>query len=113
MTRQRFGVWEEVEDEANEWIRVSLEGVTRYKDKADVLTKWKEDMRKRREVLTNNGFPEKHIRSGMYNRVANTANKELNSREGIARARSSGYSAAQTYNTYSGQAPKGDEQDQN
>jgi hypothetical protein len=113
MARQRFGVFEELESVADEWIRQSFEGVTKYSEKTSILTKWKQQMRERREVLTSSGFPEKHIRQGMYNRVANMANLQLNSRDGIARARSSGYNSASTQAQYTGRAPKGDEQDQN
>lgn len=85
--RLRSGTFEAIESLADEMIRRSLTGVTKYADKADVLTPWKMQMRQRREVLTSSGFPDSSIRRGMYKREANATKPELNSREGIARAR--------------------------
>jgi len=108
--RQHFGKWEAVEDQADEWIRKSFEGTTKYSEKAMILTPWKLQMREQREVLTSNGYPEKSIRSGMYNRCANTSNGELNSRDGIARARSCGSGVPRTYRQEYGKAMQGDEE---
>jgi hypothetical protein len=85
--RLRSGRWDDVESLADEMIRRSLVGVTRYQDKSDVLTSWKLQMRQKREVLTSSGFPDSSIRRGMYRRCANPTRPELNSRDGIARAR--------------------------
>lgn len=76
--RNRSGVYTNLEDLANEMLRRSLIGVTKYKDKADILTPWKEQMRQRREVLTSSGFPDSAIRKGMYKKAANASKPELN-----------------------------------
>lgn len=83
----RRGVHRPLEDEANRLIRESLQGVTKHSAKADILTPWKEADRHRREVYTSNGTPDPAIRKGMFHRVLNPAYPELNSRDGIARAR--------------------------
>lgn len=105
MSRMHYGRWEAVEDQADELIRASLEGVTRYSEKSDVLTAWKLDMRVRREVLTSSGFPEKHIRQGMYHRVANMAQPHLNSMDGISRAYHGSQGVAKSYVSYQGALP--------
>lgn len=83
----RYGVHRSLEDEADRLIRESLKGVTKHSDKADILTAWKQGERYRREVYSSSGTPDPSVRLGMYHRAANTARPELNSREGIARAR--------------------------
>jgi hypothetical protein len=98
--RLRSGRHDDLESLADELIRRSLTGVTKYSDKSDILTPWKLTMRQRREVLTSSGFPDASIRRGMYKRAANTVKLELNSRDGIARARTRGvnhYTAQQEY----------------
>lgn len=98
--RLRSGRYEDIEALADEMLRRSLVGVTRYADKADILTPWKQQMRQRREVLTSSGFPDAAIRQGLYRRAANATRPELNSRGGIARARTNGavrYSEPYTY----------------
>lgn len=85
--RNRSGRWDDIESLADEMLRRSLVGVTKYQDKADILTSWKLQMRQKREVLTSSGFPDSSIRKGMYRRCANPSKPELNSRDGIARAR--------------------------
>lgn len=101
--RLRSGRWDDVESLADEMIRRSLVGVTKYSDKADVLTSWKMQMRQKREVLTSSGFPDASIRKGMYRRVANPTKPELNSRDGISRARTRfNNSPDQTYHGYQG-----------
>jgi hypothetical protein len=93
----------ELEEAADEMLRESLEGCTKYSEKSDVLTAWKLQMRETREILTSSGFPERHIRQGMYHRAANLTKPELNSRDGVARARSSGHNTtAQTHTAYTG-----------
>jgi hypothetical protein len=88
--RPRYGRHSAVEDVADEMIRRSLLGVTRYCDKDDILTPWKENMRARREILNSTGVADPAVRRGMYHRASNPLKKELNSRLGIAQARSSG-----------------------
>lgn len=83
----RRGVHLPLEEEANRLIRESLQGVTKHSAKSDILTPWKEADRHRREVYVASGTPEPAVRRGMFHRSLNTANPELNSRDGIARAR--------------------------
>lgn len=83
----RRGVHRPLEDEANRLIRESLKGVTKHSEKSDLLTPWKDAERHRREVYPLSGVADPAIRRGMFNRVANPSRPELNSRDGIARAR--------------------------
>lgn len=86
-----------LEDEANRILKESLRGVTRYQDKSDILTPWKEKMRSQREILTSSGFPESSMRQGMFNRRHNPARPDLNSRDGIAQTRGRGLERLQTF----------------
>lgn len=86
-----------LEDEADRIIKESLKGVTRYSDKADILTPWKQKSRAKREILTSSGFPEPALRQGMFNRRHNAARPDLNSRDGIAQARGRGLERLQTF----------------
>lgn len=83
----RRGIHLPLEEEANRLIRESLQGVTKHSAKSDILTPWKEADRHRREVYVASGTPEPAVRRGMFHRALNTANPELNSRDGIARSR--------------------------
>jgi hypothetical protein len=78
------GINEDLEAQANEIIRKSLEGVTKYSEKADILTPWKEQDRKKHEVLTPTGLANPMQRQGTYGRVANLERASLNSREGVS-----------------------------
>lgn len=80
------GVNKTLEAAANELIRESLEGVTRRADKSDILTAWKEQDRKRREVYSSSGVVDAAMRKGYFHRAWNPAHAHLNSREGIAPA---------------------------
>jgi hypothetical protein len=111
MARQHYGVWKAVEEEADELLRLSVEGITKYSEKDDYLSPWKLNMRQEREVLTSSGFPEKHIRSGMFKRAANLTRPETNSRDGIARARSAGYASIKTFVAEYGMQPDGHDED--
>jgi hypothetical protein len=88
--RMRQGVWQDAEDFANEMLRLSLKGVTAYSAKSDILTPWKQQMREQREVFVASGTPDPAIRLGMYRRAANPEHPELQSRDGVARARTRG-----------------------
>lgn len=79
----RHGVHKQLEDAATEMIRKSLEGVTKYSDKADILTPWKEQDRKNREVYTESGTPDSAMRQGMFHRKHNAERPDLNSRDGV------------------------------
>ncbi len=82
MSRMRFGVYAELEQQADRLIAQSLQGVTRHSAKADILTPWKTADRRRREILVPTGIPDPAKRQGMYHRAANTAMPHLNSRPG-------------------------------
>lgn len=81
----RHGVHKPLEDAATELIRKSLEGVTSMAEKSDILTPWKEQDRRNREVYSASGVPDAAIRKGMYHRAWNPVHDHLNSRDGIAR----------------------------
>jgi hypothetical protein len=90
------GVHQQLEDAATELIRKSLEGVTSMSAKSDILTPWKDQDRKRREVYTGDGVPDGALRRGMYHRAWNSMSPHLNSIEGrapTAIGRSDGQSA--------------------
>ena len=55
MARMRYGVYHELEDQADELIRQSLVGVTKHSEKSDLLTPWKMADRHRREVMVSSG----------------------------------------------------------
>lgn len=84
MARMRFGVHKALEEEANAIIADSLKGVTSHAAKSDILTPWKEQERRRREVYVKGGSPDPAIRKGMFKKAANRTHPQLNSREGIA-----------------------------
>lgn len=83
----RRGVHKPLEDAANALIKTSLAGVTKHSEKADILTPWKEQERLRREVYSGSGVPDASVRRGVFHRSANAARPDLNSREGVVRAR--------------------------
>lgn len=87
MGNMHFGVHRPLEDEADRLLHDSLVGVTKHSEKSDILTPWKQAERYRREVYSSSGTPDPATRLGMYHRAVNPARPELNSREGIARAR--------------------------
>lgn len=92
MAPMRRGIHLPLEMEANRLIRESLHGVTKHSEKADILTPWKESERHRREVYVASGVPDESTRKGMFHRATNPSRPELNSRDGIARARTEGRS---------------------
>lgn len=80
----RYGTHRQLEEEADRLLRESLRGVTSHLAKRDILTPWKEQERRRREVFVSSGVPDPAIRKGMFGRVANTRQTHLNARDGIA-----------------------------
>jgi len=96
----RRGIHPALEAEANRLLKESLAGVTRHADKADILTPWKETERRRREVYVRDGVPDPATRKGMYHRATNPARPELNSRDGIARARTDGWGRTGALQTF-------------
>ena len=97
MGTMRYGVHRPLEDEGTRLIRESLVGVTKHSEKADILTPWKEAERRRREIMVKEGAPDPATRKGVFHRVANPQRPELNSRDGIARARTRGSQALATF----------------
>lgn len=84
----RRGVHASMEAEANRLLHESLIGVTSHSAKSDILTPWKETERRRREVYSSEGVVDPATRRGVFHRAVNTARPELNSRDGVAPARS-------------------------
>lgn len=82
--RMRFGVHRQLEDEATRMIMESMAGVKSHSAKSDILTPWKEQQRRRREVYVASGTPDPAVRQGIYNRRANPTRPHLNSRDGGA-----------------------------
>lgn len=84
MGRMRYGRHAGLEDEADRLIHESLAGVTSMAAKSDILTPWKEQQRRRREVYVSSGVPDPSVRQGMFHRRINPARPHLNSRDGGA-----------------------------
>jgi len=93
----RYGAHKPLDDAATEIIRKSLEGVTKYSEKADILTPWKEQDRRNREVYTEAGVPDASMRKGMFHRVHNPERPDLNSRDGIAKSNRGRSSSIQSH----------------
>jgi hypothetical protein len=85
--RLRNGVSRPLEEYADWLIAESLRGVTSRSAKSDILTKWKEEDRQRREILTSTGFADPAVRRGMFRRTWNSRHSHLNSRDGYYPAR--------------------------
>lgn len=85
MATVRRGVYKPLEDEADRWIRESLEGVTKHSEKKDILTPWKMRSRYKREIYVSSGIADPSVRQGIFHRAYNPQSPQLNSREGIAR----------------------------
>ena len=80
--RLRNGICRALEDYADALIAESLRGVTSRTAKSDILTKWKEEDRAKREILTSTGFADPAVRRGMFRKAWNSLHSHLNSREG-------------------------------
>lgn len=85
----RSGVHAPLEAIADQLIKESLAGVTRHSDKADILTPWKEQERRRREVYVPSGTPDSANREGIFHRAKNPTSTHLNSRDGARTSRGS------------------------
>jgi hypothetical protein len=83
MNYVRSGIHPQLEEEANRLIKESLEGVTSQSAKSDILTPWKEQNRKSKEVYTSSGSPDSSTRSGMFHRTINRTKPHLNSVDGV------------------------------
>lgn len=77
--RLHHGVHAELEAAANALIAESLKGVTKPSEKSDILTAWKEQDRRKREIFVSSGTPEVSNRSGIYHRAINRQYPHLNS----------------------------------
>lgn len=80
LPRVRYGVHHELEAEADRLIKQSMAGVTSMAAKSDVLTPWKEQDRKNKELLV--GVADPAARKGMYHRAYNNRDVHMNSRDG-------------------------------
>ena len=78
----RSGTHRELESAADEILRQSMVGVTKHSEKSDILTPWKEQARRSREVMVPSGTPDSSLRRGNFNRAANFARPHLNSADG-------------------------------
>ena len=83
-----------LEAAADALIKQSLQGVTRHSDKSDILTPWKEQERRRREVYVPSGTPDSANREGIFHRSTNPSSTHLNSRDGRRTSRGSRLSGA-------------------
>ena len=81
--RMRFGVHAALEAEADRLLKESLVDVKSHQAKSDILTPWKLQDRRRREVMVSTGTPDPAIRSGMFHRRLNPQYPHLNSRGGV------------------------------
>lgn len=82
MGRLRYGVAKALEEEANAILRESLRS-QKAPEKSDILTPWKEQQRRRREIFVATGTPDPAVRQGVFSRRTNPARPHLNSRDGI------------------------------
>jgi hypothetical protein len=80
--RLRHGTCRELEDAADELLRLSLQGVTSREAKSDILTPWKLEDRYNHEVYTAAGVADPAVRRGIYGRAWNPKYPHLNSRDG-------------------------------
>lgn len=83
MAHVHYGVHRHLEDAANALIKESLAGVTRHRDKSDILTARKEEDRRNREVYVPSGTPDPSQRRGVFTRAWNRERPELNSRDSV------------------------------
>ncbi len=78
----RTGLHKPLEDAANEILRAHLAPMKRHEDKSDVLTPWKEQDRRSREVYVSTGTPDASLRRGIFSRAFNPDRPHLNSVQG-------------------------------
>lgn len=83
----RRGVHHGLEEEANAILKEAFKGVTRHRDKSDILTPWKAAERAKREVMVPSGTPDGTVRRGSFHRAWNPEHAHLNSAEGLVSAR--------------------------
>lgn len=73
----RTGRHSPLEDVADEMLRVQLSAITRNADKSDVLTPWKENDRRSKEVYVPSGTPDGSLRRGIFSRAGVTSDSGL------------------------------------
>ena len=67
----KSGVDFSLEEEADQWLARSREGITALSEKRDFLTRDQLQLRASREVLNQNGFPDESLMSGLFRRSYN------------------------------------------
>lgn len=77
--RLHRGVHAELEGEADRILHSHLSKIASPSEKADILTPWKEQDRRRREVYVSEGTPDSANRTGMFHRALNSKHSHLNS----------------------------------
>lgn len=78
----RNGTCRVLEEEADRLIAESLKGVTSRSAKSDILTPWKQEDRRNREIYPASGIADPAVRRGMFRRAWNPRHAHLNSRDG-------------------------------
>lgn len=81
----RCGVHYQLEREADRIIYESIKDETSQSAKRDILTPWKEQDRRSREIHAVDGVVDPAVRKGIYHRVANARQPYLNSCDGSVR----------------------------
>ena len=84
MSRLRYGTHRALEAEADRLLKIDLARTSSLSSRSDILTPAKEGLRRRKEILVPSGTPDPSVRQGMYNRVYNTRQVHLNSRDGVS-----------------------------
>lgn len=87
----RYGKHAPMEDAADEILRQHLSTVTKHSEKSDILTPWKEQARKSREVYVPSGTPDASLRRGNFHRSLNNSMPHLNSMESTRVPKSRGH----------------------
>lgn len=81
MSRMKFGVHLPLEEMATALLRDSMKDVKSHSAKRDILTPWKEQDRRRREVYPSSGVADASLRRGVYGRAINKSKPYLNARD--------------------------------
>lgn len=83
MGKMHFGEHPVLEQEANRLIKESMRGSTSHASKSDILTPWKEQDRRGREVYTQSGVADGALRRGVFGRALSPTHPHLNARDGL------------------------------
>lgn len=87
----RFGRHAPLEDVADEILRQHFSTITKHSEKSDILTPWKEQARRSREVHVPSGTPDASLRRGNFYRDINPNLPHLNSMETARAPKSRGH----------------------